>query len=151
MNIYNKIGWVFFGLTFLVFGSMGIFAWIAGAKALLIHINIFFYLGIACMIIMFLLFIIPDIIMFFPSKKLKNGPLVKGTLVSVSQTGEEINHQPVLEFTVSFTTTDGMKVTAVTRNMISLLDLGNIKTGIEIPIRYNPENPNKIMIDKKMI
>ncbi|MCL1916998.1 MAG: DUF3592 domain-containing protein [Peptococcaceae bacterium] len=78
-------------------------------------------------------------------KNIKNGPLVKGTVISVRE-GAFINYRPELFITVQFTTTDGKQVTATDRLVTSWIGLARIHPGAGIYLRYNPKNPQKIIL-----
>ena len=79
--------------------------------------------------------------------KVENGILVIGTIVSVKRTGMMINHQPQFDISVKFTTSDGQQITASDKKIVPLIDLSKVQPGAMIPIRYDPSNPQKIMID----
>ncbi|MCL2091615.1 MAG: DUF3592 domain-containing protein [Micrococcales bacterium] len=77
----------------------------------------------------------------------KTGPLVIGTVVETEQTGLRINDQPQLEVTLQFTTVDGRQVTASDHKVIPLHQLALVQPGASLPLRYDPQNPEKIMIE----
>jgi hypothetical protein len=83
---------------------------------------------------------------FGHSQAVKNGPLVIGTIVSVKQTGTFYNNNPELEVTLQFITDEGQQVTASDRKVVVLIDLAQFQKEALVPLRYNPENPEEIMM-----
>jgi hypothetical protein len=81
------------------------------------------------------------------SASVKAGPLVIATVVSTRQTGLQVNDQPQLEVSLQFTTSDGRQVTASDRKVIPLHQLALVQPGSSLPIRYDPANPEQIMIE----
>jgi hypothetical protein len=84
------------------------------------------------------------------SKKEKAYPFVMGKLISIDQGPvgyTQVNMQPVCRLTIQFTTNDGQQITAKIRTIIQLTDLAQFQPGIDIPIRYNPQNPQHIVLD----
>jgi hypothetical protein len=137
----QKIGWLFFILGFLI--PFPLVFLTKGEAISFILLAVFF--GTAM-----LLLIGTTMFSAFSghSKKVKNGPLVFGTVVSVKRTGLLVNHQPQLDIAMQFTTNDGQQITASDRRIISLTDLAQVQPGAMFPLRYNPENPEQIMIEK---
>ncbi|MCL2760075.1 MAG: DUF3592 domain-containing protein [Desulfuromonadales bacterium] len=82
-------------------------------------------------------------------KKVKNGPLVIGKLMSVQETGTYVNYQEEFKLTFQFTTQDGQQITAKERRVISAVEGAQYQPGMEFPIRYNPKKPRDFMIDFK--
>ena len=99
-------------------------------------------------IIGFILLVIGIVLSGF-TNKVKNGILVIGNIVSVKRTGKLLNHQPQLDITVEFTTNEGQQITASERRFVSLTDLAQFQPKKPIPIQYDSENPQNIMIDDK--
>jgi len=87
------------------------------------------------------------VIFTLTGNKVKNGVLAIGTIVSLERTGTLVNHQPQVDITIEFTTTDGEHITASERRVVSLTDLAQVQPGAMIPIRYDSKNPQNIMID----
>lgn len=81
------------------------------------------------------------------SSNVKNGILVIGTIVSLERTGTLVNNQPQVDITIKFTTTDGKEITASQRRIVPLTDIPQVQPEMMVPIRYDPNNPQKIMID----
>jgi hypothetical protein len=95
-------------------------------------------------VIFLLIFLAP--IFLGPSEAVENGPLVIGTIVSVKQTGSYFNYNPELEVTIKFTTDNGQQITTSVRKYVNMIDLAHFQIGSRVPVKYNPENPNEIMM-----
>jgi len=83
------------------------------------------------------------------SEKVKNGKLVVGTIVSVKKHTVYVNNSPVFSITVQFSTADGQEITAFDRRVISddkVSQLMLFQTGEIVALRYDPENPEQIML-----
>lgn len=94
--------------------------------------------------IIIIVFVLPGFL--GPSEAVQNGPLVIGTIVDVKQTGNYFNYNPELEITFQFTTDDGKEITTSTREYVAMIDLAQFQRGAFVPLRYNPENPEEIMM-----
>ena len=81
------------------------------------------------------------------SGAVKTGVLVIGSLVEARQTGMYVNEQPQLLLTFSFKTADGRLITASDKKVVSFVDLAQFQPGAMFPLRYDPSNPEKIMLD----
>jgi len=80
-------------------------------------------------------------------KEVSTGPLVIGKIQSAAQTGNFVNRNPQIEFSIQFFTQEGIQTTANDREIIPQLDLSQVQPGTLVPVRYNPKNPQDIMID----
>jgi len=141
----QTVGWVFTGLGFVI-GLPLVFV-LMHLEVYEIHLMmtpliVFFGSGLALKIgSMFVS------LFSLRSNRVKNGILVFGTIISAEQTGLIVNDQPQLEISLEFPTASGELVTASDRKVICLTDLAEIQPGGMIPLRYDPENPQKITID----
>jgi len=144
----QTVGWIFFGLGFLIPFPM-----------IFIYTNRYHQSPFDSPLIVFLmaLFFGGSIVLligssFVPmlmrrSKKMKGGLLVFGTIVSAEQTGLFVNEQPQLEITLQFSTANGEQVTSSDRMIVALTDLSEIRPGGLLPLRYDPEKPQNIILD----
>ncbi|WP_458120042.1 hypothetical protein [Paenibacillus sp. Z6-24] len=76
-------------------------------------------------------------------KQLQQGILIQGTIVSMAETGTQINDQPLIRFTVSFMH-EGRSEQVEIRQVISYLHMP--KTGDPVMISYNPVNGKALFI-----
>ena len=144
----QTIGWIFFGLGFLIpFPLIYIYAFYFEKdpfdSALVIGLMVLFFGG-SMVLLVGSTFVS---LLFGRSKKVKNGPLVFGAVVSAGQTGLFINEQPQLEISLQFSTLDGQEIVASTREVVALTDLSEVQPGVVLPLRYDPAKPQKIVLD----
>ena len=52
---------------------------------------------------------------------------------------------------VRFMTQDGQEITAAYRTVIAITDLALFQIGMNLPVQYNPQNPQKIVVDLNAI
>jgi len=83
-------------------------------------------------------------------RKAKNGILASATIISTRRTGLTINDQPQLEIVVKFITERNEEITAMAKAIIDLTDLALIQAGAMLPIRYDKDNPQNIVIEGKV-
>ncbi|MCL2162275.1 MAG: DUF3592 domain-containing protein [Betaproteobacteria bacterium] len=88
---------------------------------------------------------------FVSSKKLRNGPLVIGTIVSANR--KRVNDTLYLVLTLEFYTTDGHQVTASNEIHFNHLEWKEeaYQPGFLHPLRYHPENPEEIMLETEAL
>jgi len=146
----ENIGWLFFFLGFIMTAIYGLSD--IGLFGITFHSIFSDFLAAALIVFISLAVILIIGSTLFSafsghSENVKNGPIVIGTIVSVKQTGLEINNQPQLDINVQFTTTDGRLLTASDRKVVPLIDLAKVQPGERLHLRYNPDNPEEIMID----
>ena len=145
------------GVMFLIIGFLLAVSWVPIALLFWDNMNNLPVNIIVILIVLGLVFIFAGAIIlafniigrFSSSRgnKVNNGILIFGTIVSVKRTGMMINHQPQFDISVKFTTSDGQQFTASDKKIVPLIDLSKVQPGAMIPIRYDPSNPQKIMID----
>jgi len=140
-RIWRIIGWLAFVLAFV---NVIFIVNKSGSSA-----NVFNYMSpilivsaIVCLVIGYLLGLSGRV-----SKKFKGFPLVRGKLVSVQQTGIYTNQQPELKLEIQFTTQNGQQITTTIKQLVALVNLALFQPGMELPIRYNPQKPQSIMVD----
>ena len=80
-------------------------------------------------------------------RSFKNGEKTTGILLSIHDTRAAVNDEPKLKLTVRFTALNGEIITSSNAQAVSLLTLVQLKTGMDIPLCYDINNPNNIIID----
>jgi len=75
-------------------------------------------------------------------EKIKNGPLVFGTLVSMEPTGKQMEGELTVELVLQFSTVDGQQITA---SHLRPAPQELLPAGTVFPLRYNPEEPEQII------
>ncbi|MEM9981971.1 MAG: hypothetical protein AAF734_05705 [Bacteroidota bacterium] len=78
------------------------------------------------------------------------GKSALATITSYTSTGMRINGNPVIKFTVTFTTATGQNIEASDRKIVDKLALGHIHEIAEMPILYLPQQPKHIIFSEKI-
>lgn len=76
----------------------------------------------------------------------KNGVHVQGHVVSVKDTGDRINDDPVADVTVEFAAADGAIVRGTTIERVSTIDAPRLVPGAGVRVWYDPAKPTDIAI-----
>ncbi|MCL2162276.1 MAG: hypothetical protein FWH56_10400 [Betaproteobacteria bacterium] len=74
--------------------------------------------------------------------KMENGPFVFGKLISANPTGKQAKAGPIMEFILQFHTVEGQQVTVSYQKAA----LEEFQPGTLFPLRYNPEEPELIIV-----
>ncbi|MCL2760251.1 MAG: DUF3592 domain-containing protein [Desulfuromonadales bacterium] len=133
-----NIGWV----AFVLMAVSAVIAGFTGNATIWTLFGVLFVVSVGLILIgIFMMVFLGE------SKGVKNGILVMGELISIEQTDQLVNYQPMCKLTLQFTTKDGQQVTGSDIRVIQMVDLAQYQPGIELPVRYNPKKPQNIMID----
>lgn len=130
----------------MVFGavvsSLCVYGWRSFAEGNWLNVWILFPVASAALI---------PVLSFFSGKlsvqELKGAKLGIGTLVEMRRTGVSVNDQPQMHITLDVDTADGGRFRATAREVVELSQLGLLVPGATLPVRYLPEQTNKIAID----
>ena len=68
-------------------------------------------------------------------------------VLKIWDTGVKINDDPVVGFLLLVHTEDKAPYEAETKALISLLAIPQIQAGAVLPVKYDPENPEKVALD----
>ena len=140
-RILLPIGWILFPVVFIV--------------AFAVPSDYIPYILLPLIIVMIVCIILGFQLSFYgkASKKVRNGPLVVGKIISAEKTGGSSgrgsNEEDNVKLTVEFFTQDGRKITASDTKMIPFMALPQFQPGKGLPIRYDPQNPQDIMFETK--
>ena len=77
-------------------------------------------------------------------EKRGNGVLAFGVLVSEKNTGVQLENGHLMELTLRFSTVEKQQVVASGQSVV--LNLENLQPGTIFPLRYDPEDPEQIMV-----
>ncbi|MEV0051373.1 hypothetical protein AB0H34_12845 [Saccharopolyspora shandongensis] len=91
-----------------------------------------------------LLFAVPMLFSNAPiggDRKFRGAPIGRATVESVRRTGLTVNDTPQLELRVQVDTADGASFASTTRLLVDLTELGAVKPGLVLPVRYLPGQP----------
>jgi hypothetical protein len=75
------------------------------------------------------------------------GKPATGTIVRLIDTGTTINDDPVVEFVVRVSPEGGEPYEALTKGLVSRLDVPAIQPGRVVPVKFDPDNPARIALD----
>lgn len=81
------------------------------------------------------------------SRAFRDAPVGIGTIEGISQTGTYINEQPQVRIDLSVETADGKTFQSHAKLVVPLTDLGALRPGVVIPVRYLPDRPERVEID----
>ncbi|MEV0081739.1 hypothetical protein [Saccharopolyspora sp. NPDC050642] len=93
-----------------------------------------------------LLFAVPMLFSNAPvgrDRKFRGAPIGRATVESVRRTGLTVNDNPQLELRVQVDTADGASFASTTRLILGLTELGAMKPGLVLPVRYLPGQPDR--------
>ena len=82
-----------------------------------------------------------------------NGPIretgipASAKILEVWDTGVKYNDDPVVGFRLLVTPQDGSAYEAETKNVISIVHLGQFQPGAIVPVRVDPGNPKLVALD----
>lgn len=79
------------------------------------------------------------------------GKRANGTILSVQQTGTYINEQPEVKFDVEYTDDQGLTHQVVVKKIVSLLEVGSVKTQTNCLLFYDPKEPQKVQFESDLI
>ena len=75
------------------------------------------------------------------------GTPATGRVLRLIDTGTTINDDPVVEFVLEVTPPDGKSYEAHTKALISRLDIPAVQPGRVFPVKFDPQNPNRVALD----
>ena len=78
---------------------------------------------------------------------LQNGVPAPATIVSIQDTGWRINDQPQALVTLQVTPADRPPFQAQVKDTFSPFDLGSLTPGAPAQVRFDPNNPSKVVIE----
>jgi hypothetical protein len=82
------------------------------------------------------------------SRKLRDGPLVIGTVVSAERSFVTVDHKTAFNITVKFSTADGRQITASGQQLFdpNVNHTKQFQPNELIALRHHPENPEQIAL-----
>lgn len=79
---------------------------------------------------------------------LGTGTPATATVVRLIDTGITINDNPVVEFVLRVELPGGPAYEARTRALVSRLDVPAVQPGRSLPVKYDPQQPSRVAIDR---
>jgi len=77
----------------------------------------------------------------------EKGLPAKGTVLKIWETGVRVNDNPVVGFLLEIHAEGMPPYKAETKALISILSIPQIQPGAILPVKYDPEDPNRIALD----
>lgn len=78
----------------------------------------------------------------------KEGIVAEAVLVGMEQTGRYINNLPQVKLQMKVSTGSGRHIMSETREVMSLMDMAQLRPGCILKVKYNPCNMKEIMLVK---
>ncbi|UYN89521.1 MAG: hypothetical protein KIT08_10540 [Anaerolineales bacterium] len=94
---------------------------------------------------MLLIFGAPALAGILNRRVLQTGKAATASIVSMTQTGTYINNNPMVRFVLEVEPGDASPFHAETERLVQLTELGSLKPGDTVSVRYNPET-NEVAI-----
>ncbi len=144
------IGAVFYGFNYVYDLENAGFGWRFLTFSHPLFISAFCLIGFPLIIYLFLKYLVFKKLNI--GKKVDelrfNGIRANSQILKVSQTGTYINEQPEVKFDLKYFTKKGEEKTTSIKQIVSLLDVGQIKANDELMIFYDPNDLDKVMFEK---
>lgn len=77
----------------------------------------------------------------------RNGEPAEATILQIRDTGMTLNNDPVVEFLVEVHPADREMYQAKTKCPISRIDVPQFQPGKVVPVRVDPQHPDRVAID----
>ena len=77
----------------------------------------------------------------------KAGLPAKGTVLKIWETGVRVNDSPVVGFRLKVHAEGMAPFEAETKALISILWIPRIQPGAVLPVRYDPNDPSRVVLD----
>ncbi|MBL8316471.1 MAG: hypothetical protein JNK55_22305 [Rubrivivax sp.] len=79
-------------------------------------------------------------------RTLQSGTLANATVLQLRDTGGRLNSNPAIEFQLEVQAPDGLVYTAMTRAIISTVDLPRFQPGARISVKIDPADRGSVAI-----
>lgn len=77
---------------------------------------------------------------------LKEGVEADAVLLNMEQTGLYVNNQPQIKLQVQVQPLSGRNFVSEVREVLTLIDLSQLRIGSALKVKYNPANTKEIMV-----
>jgi hypothetical protein len=78
----------------------------------------------------------------------RSGTRAEATVLEIWETGMSVNHDPVVGFLLEVHPQDGEPYQARTKLLISRLSIPQIQPGALLPVRFDPQDPARVSLDR---
>lgn len=79
-------------------------------------------------------------------KLMKEGIEADAVLLNMEQTGLYVNNQPQIKLQVQVQPLTGRNFVSEIREVLTLIDLSQLRIGTTLKVKYNPENTKEVMV-----
>ena len=77
---------------------------------------------------------------------LREGLEAEAVLLNMEQTGLYVNNQPQIKLQVQVHPHTGRNFVSEIREVLTLIDLSQLRIGSTLKVKYNPTNPKEVMV-----
>ncbi|MFY7069299.1 DUF3592 domain-containing protein [Nocardiopsis changdeensis] len=82
------------------------------------------------------------------AKAMAGAPIAVGTVTDWRRTGLTVNDAPQIAVTLDVETPEGHRFTAVAKELLDPAEVGLLEPGVLLPVRYRPDRPGVVAIDR---
>ncbi|APU15707.1 MULTISPECIES: hypothetical protein [Actinoalloteichus] len=82
------------------------------------------------------------------SAAFRDGAIGVGTVTSVTPTGMQLNDQPEVRIELTVESADGRMFASEARMVVAVTELGLVRPGVLLPVRYLPGRTDRVEIDR---
>ncbi|MFL1378213.1 MULTISPECIES: DUF3592 domain-containing protein [unclassified Nocardiopsis] len=104
--------------------------------------------GVLLMTSFFTLRIVSSLSGLGGAKAMANAPIAIGTVTDWRRTGLTVNDNPQIAITLDVETPEGYRFTAVAKELLDPAEVGLLESGATLPVRYRPDRPGVVAIDR---
>jgi hypothetical protein len=80
---------------------------------------------------------------------LVSGESAQATVTSLNATGMMVNYNPVVDITLEVRPMGRSPYTAVVRTLIPSIKMAQVQPGMNVGVKFNPNNPSEVAVDLK--
>lgn len=82
---------------------------------------------------------------------LREGVEAEAVLLNMEQTGLYVNNQPQIKLQVQVQPQSGRNFVSEVREVLTLIDLSQLRIGTTLKVKYNPANTKEVMVLRKHV
>lgn len=82
------------------------------------------------------------------AKAMADAPIAVGTVTDWRRTGLTVNDNPQIAVTLDVETPEGHRFTGVAKELLDPAEVGLLEPGALLPVRYRPDRPGVVAIDR---
>ena len=82
---------------------------------------------------------------------MREGVEAEAILLNMEQTGQFVNNQPQIKLQVQVHPTIGRNFVSEIREVLSMIDVSQLRIGSTLKVKYNPSNTKEVMVLRQQI